>query len=139
MTQSGQRSVSAGRDITGSIIQTGDGNVANLTARQLPDAASVDITAVIAELRAVLASMTGPDAAKVGRAFEDANEEVAKPEPDKAEVAGILTRALGYAKKAADFSEHVERIKPLVIAAAGWLGTPAIRAPLLAALGLPPV
>lgn len=132
------RSVKA-TNIVGSVVQTGDNNTASLTATQLPDAASVDIEAVIADLRVALAAIGGPDAGKVGRALDDACEEVAKPEPDKADVASILTRALDYAKKAADFSEHFEKVKPLVIRAAGWLGSPAVRAPLLAALGLPPV
>lgn len=136
MSDSGNRSVSAGGNIVGSIIQTGDHNVATLKVTQLPPAESVDIEAVIAELRALLAGRGGEDSRKVANALDEADDELAKAEPDKAEVAGILTRALGYVKKAGELSEHIEKISPLVTKIAGWIGSVAHYAPLLAVLGL---
>ncbi|MES2444647.1 MAG: hypothetical protein V4574_17620 [Pseudomonadota bacterium] len=137
MKEPGERSVNAGGNITGSIIQTGDNNTATLTATALPDAASVDIAAVLTELRAVLASVAGPDAAKIGRALDDADEEAARSEPDKAEIAGTLTRAVALAKKASDFSEHLGKVQELVTKVAGWIGAAGpYLPPLLAVVGL---
>lgn len=136
MSDSSNRSVSAGGNIISSIIQTGDNNVATLTATPLPPAETVDIAAVVAELRALLAGRGGADQAKVTRAFDDVEAELAKPEPDKAEIAGPLTRALDYIKKAGELSEQVEKISPLITRVAGWIGSAAQYAPLLALVGL---
>lgn len=133
MTQAGERSVSIGGNATNNVITTGDNNRVTVT---LPDAASVDIAATMAELRAALVRIGGENAGKIERALDDADEEVAKAAPDKAEVAGSLTRALGFAKKAGDFSDYIEKIKPLVVDAASWIGSAAHYAPLLAVLGL---
>ena len=111
-------------------------NVATLTATQLPLAPDVDINAVLAELRSALAGLGGADGAKVTNALNDTETELAKPEPDKAEVADGLTRALGYVKKAGELSEQVEKITPLVTKIAGWIGSAAHYGPLLALLGL---
>ena len=130
-------SVSAGRDITGSIIQTGDHNRATLHAVQLPPAESVDIRSAVEALRAELLALDVPERGKLERALADAGEEAEKPEPDKEELAGGLGRALGYAKKAADFSEHAGKVADLVTRIGGWLGAASpYAAPLLAALGL---
>lgn len=115
------RSVRAGGNITGSNIQTGDHNEAALTA-QIPPAASVDLAAAIAALRAELLALDAPDRGKIERALEDAREEAEKDEPDRAEVTGSLERALGYARKAADFSDHAGKIGDLVIQIGGWVG-----------------
>jgi hypothetical protein len=136
MTNGDDRSVTA-RDITGSIVQTGDDNRAELRTVQLPAAASVDIAATVAALRAELLAVDAPDRGKIERALADAGEKAAKDPPDPAEVAGSLERALGYAKKAGDFSEHVGKVRDLVVQVGGWLGaaSPYV-APLLAAVGL---
>jgi hypothetical protein len=136
VSDSGNRSVSAGGNITGSIIQTGNNNVATLTVTQLPPADEVDINAVVAALRTLLAGRGGEDSRKVANALDDADAELAKAEPDKAEVAGTLTRALGYVKKAGELSEHIEKISPLVTKIAGWIGSAADYGKLLAVLGL---
>jgi hypothetical protein len=130
------RSVTA-QNITGSIIQTGDRNRAELRAVQLPAVASVDIAAALAALRAELLAIASPDRGKIERALVDADEEAAKDAPDKSEVAGSLERALGYAKKAGDFSEHAGKVGELIVQVGGWLGaaSPYV-APLLAAVGL---
>lgn len=137
MTTGDNRSVSAGGNIVGSIIQTGDHNRAELQAVQLPPAASVNIAEVVAALRAELLALAAPDQGKVERALADAGEEAEKEAPDPAEMAGSLQRALGYAKQAADFSGHVGKIRDLVVQVGGWLGaaSPYV-APLLATVGL---
>jgi hypothetical protein len=126
------RSVKVEGNMSNSVITTGDNNRVTVT---LPDAASVNIAATMTELRAALARIGGENAGKIARALDDADEEVAKAAPDKAEVADSLTRALGFAKKAGDLSDYVEKIKPLVVDAAGWIGSAAHYAPLLAVLG----
>lgn len=137
MTNSDNRSVTAGRDITGSIIQTGDRNRAELKAVQLPPAELVDIRAEVAALRTELLALNAPDAGKIGRALDDAEEEAAKADPDKEEVAGSLQRALGFAKKAGDFGEHVEKVQALVTRIGGWIGAASpYLTPLLASVGL---
>ncbi len=136
MTNGDDRSVKA-RDIIGSIIQTGDHNRAELRTVRLPASASVDIAAVVAALGAELLAVDAPDRGKVKRALADAGEEAAKDAPDPAEVAGSLERAIGYAKKAGDFSEHVGKVGDLVVQVGGWLGAASpYAAPLLAAVGL---
>lgn len=136
MNDSSNRSVSAGGNISGSIIQTGNGNDASLTVTQLPSAESVDVVATLAELRALLSGRGGEDSRKVANALDDADAELAKAEPDKVEVAGTLTRALGYVEKAGELSENVEKIAPLVTRIAGWIGSAAHYGPLLAFVGL---
>ena len=137
MTKVNNRSVSAEGNITGSIIQTGDRNRATLTATQLPPAASVDIAEVIAALKGELLALDTPDVGKIGRALADAEEEVGKAEPDAKEVSGSVERALGYAEKAANFSEHVGKVQDLVTRIGGWLGPSSpYLATLLAAAGL---
>lgn len=137
MSSFSDHSVSAGGNITGSIVQTGDHNQATLTATQLPPAASVDLAAVVAALRGELLALETPDRAKLERALDDAGEETEKAEPDAKEVANSLERALGYASKAADFAGHAGKIRDLVVQVGGWIGaaSPYV-APLLATVGL---
>lgn len=130
------RSVSAGGNITGSIIQTGDHNRADLQAVQLPPPESVDIGAAVAALRDELLALDTPLSGKIERALEDAAEE-ASGGGDKAEVGDALTRALRHAEKASNFAEHLGKIQEQVTKIAGWLGAASPYAPpLLAAVGL---
>ncbi|HET9639821.1 MAG TPA: hypothetical protein VFP12_11500 [Allosphingosinicella sp.] len=131
------RSVNAGGSITGSIVQTGDLNQASSTFVQLPQPDAVDINAVIAALRTELLTLEAPDKSKIERALADAQEEAEKAEPDREELGGALHRALGYAQKASDFSEHATNIADLVTKVGGWLGTTSqFIGPLLAMVGL---
>ncbi|HEY7809584.1 MAG TPA: hypothetical protein VIA98_04310 [Allosphingosinicella sp.] len=140
MVNMNDHSVNVGASIVSSIVQTGDNNRASLTATPLPDAASVDIAAVIAALRDELLAVDAPDRGKIERALIDAQEEAAKPEPDRGEVGSALGRALGYAGKAAELSENIGKIRDLVTQAGGWLGAASPYAvPLLAAIGLAPL
>jgi len=55
-------------------------------------------------------------------AFEDAQEELKKPEPNKDEVGQAIDRALNYAQKANGFVEAIDKLRPHVTNAAAWLG-----------------
>jgi hypothetical protein len=120
----GERSVSIGRDAIGSQIATGDRNVLTQSGQRitLPPAESVDIRNELAELRAILATLKAPEAGKLGRALDDAEDEAKKDEPDKDEIGGAVERAVKYAKGASDFGEQVEKLAPRVAAVCGWLG-----------------
>jgi hypothetical protein len=125
MMSGSSRSVTAGRDITGSSIVTGDHNTTTTTFTQvpLPPADQVDVKAELAALREALAGMRKvPDRGKLDRAIEDAVEETAKPEPDKEEVGGALERAVKYAKAADDFADHADKLLPRLAALGSWLG-----------------
>ncbi len=82
------RSVSIGGSVTGSAIQTGDSNTANINFQQvsLPAPASVNIETELNTLREILAKLESSDRRKIDNAFEDAQEELKKPQPDKTEV-----------------------------------------------------
>jgi hypothetical protein len=120
----GERNVTIGRDAIGSQIVTGDDNVVTSKGQRitLPPPESVDIRKELADLRAILASLKAPDAGKLERALDDAEDEVQKDEPDKDEVGGAIERAVKYAKGASDFSEHVEKLAPKLKAVCSWLG-----------------
>lgn len=121
---SGDRSVSIGGGVSGSAIVTGDQNTVSVTYTKttLPPAESVDMRSELAELRKALAALQSPDAGKIQRALDDAEEEAAKPEPDKDEIGAALERAIGYAEKADGFAQAVEKLAPHVKNAAAWLG-----------------
>ena len=132
----GARSVSIGGNATGAVIVTGDQNVvtAKIKLVTLPPPETVNIAAEIQALREVLAGLDAPDARKIRNAFEDLDEELAKPKPDKDEVGQALQRALGYAEKVAGFADKVEALAPRVVNAVSWLGKNWHK--LLAAVGL---
>jgi hypothetical protein len=125
------------RDIIGSSVVTGDHNIVTTTMRQVAPAPAdqVDVRAELAALQQLLAQLKNvPDRGRLGRAMQDAVEEVAKPEPDKAEVGNALERVTRCAKAASDFTENAEKIVPRLVALGSWLG-PAGRA-LLNSLGV---
>ncbi len=118
------RSVSVGGSVTGSAIQTGDSNTANINFQQvsLPAPASVNIQAELNALREHLAKLETSDRRKIDNAFEDAQEELNKPQPDKDEVGQALDRALKYAKKAEGFASVIEKLQPHLTKTTAWLG-----------------
>ena len=131
----GERSISVGGDMIGSSAVTGDQNVVRTRYQaSLPPAASVDIQAEVSTLRQLLAALGSPEQAKLEHALADAEEEAAKPQPDRDEVGGALDRALKYAKQANGFAEQVAKLKPHLEAACSWLGQNWYK--LLAAAGL---
>jgi hypothetical protein len=118
------RSVTA-RDITESSVVLGDHNTVTTTMRQVaaPPADKVDAKAELAALRDLLAELKNvPDRGRLDRAMQDAAEETAKPEPDKAEVGNALERVTKCAKAANDFTENAEKIVPRLVALGSWLG-----------------
>lgn len=136
MTQD-NRSVSAGRDITGSIVITGDHNTTTLTTVQPPAPATVDIAAVLAELRAELAKVAGDRGEQVEGALKLAEAEARREQPDKSDVAKNVEAALGYARKAGEFGDSLAKVQDLVTRAVGWIGAASVAAgPLLALAGL---
>lgn len=93
---SDNRPVSIGGHVSGSVIQIGDHNTATVHYRQvtLPAAATVNMRAELTALRELLTQLETPDRRKILNALEDAEIELNKRQPDKAEVGGALTRAL---------------------------------------------
>jgi hypothetical protein len=59
-----------------------------------------------------LARLDAPDHRKIENALSDAEDEVAKPHPNKDEVGKALARALDYAQKAQGFAKAIETLKP---------------------------
>ena len=82
------QSVSVGGSITNGVILTGDGNTAFIQNQQtsLPPVKSINIQNELANLREVISNLETDDQYKIKRAFEDAEEELKKAEPDKDEV-----------------------------------------------------
>jgi hypothetical protein len=130
------RSVTIGGNAQGNIIQTGDHNTASLDYKQvqLPPPETVDLQAALKAMRALLTELDTPDQRKITNALDEAQEESAKPSPDKQEVGKALSRALEYAQKAAGFADVLVKLQPHVVAAVAWLGSQ--WHPLLTAVGL---
>ncbi len=133
------RGISIGGSVSGSVVQTGDHNVTTLTTTTLPPPESVDMAAVMRELRAIIAETQIAADAKAARKVENAlaevDDEVASAAPSKEDAADALTRAVNVVSQASDFGEKAEKIAALAIKAAGWLGG-ALAGPLLAKFGL---
>jgi hypothetical protein len=118
------RNVHIGRDAVGSVIQTGDHNTAEVRYQkaQLPAAEKVDIRMELDALKQLLGQLKTDDQPKIANALAEATGDAAKPNPDKDEVGKGLERALGYASKAADFSEKTGQIATHLQNAVAWLG-----------------
>jgi hypothetical protein len=118
------RNVHIGGNATGNIIQTGDHNTAELRFKkvQLPAPEKVDIAKELAALKELLGQLKTDDQQKIVNAVGEAAGDASKPHPDKDEVGRGLERALGYASKAADFSDKASTIATHVQNAVGWLG-----------------
>jgi hypothetical protein len=128
------RSVHA-TNITGSSVTTGDHNTVTTTTHvTLPPADTVNVTAELTALREALAKLQVPDRDRLDRALKDADEEAAKPSPDKEYVGDAVQRAVTVAKGANDFADQVQTLTPRITALASWIG-PAGRA-LLSLMGL---
>jgi hypothetical protein len=115
--------------ITGSVVVAGSGNTINAKLRvelerKAPSAAdSADIRAEFGELRKILEQLQTPDQGKIRRALDDAGEELAKPQANKAEVGGALKRALDYAGKVANLGDEAVKLAPRIHKLAEWLGS----------------
>jgi hypothetical protein len=124
-SQGGQnRSVSIGRNANINAIQPGTKNKANISYQKVSLFAptSVNIQAELNALHEILAKLETSDRRKIDNAFEDAQEEINKPQPDKDEVGKALDRAFDYAKKAEGFASVVEKLQPHLTKTTAWLG-----------------
>jgi hypothetical protein len=126
----GDRAANIGGDAAGNVIVTGVGN--NVDAKinvgfskkiALPPASSVDISAELVQIRGILEKLGGEHAGRIGRALDDASEEIRKPKPDKDEIGSALGRALDYAQKGDAFANEVEKLAPHITNAVAWLGS----------------
>ncbi|MEM9819041.1 MAG: pentapeptide repeat-containing protein [Cyanobacteria bacterium P01_D01_bin.6] len=119
--QEGDRSISIGGDATGSVFQTGNENTASLTFQPvtLPPPESVNIQAELLALRSLLASLNDPVTDGFAQKLES---EAQKPEPDRDVVGQTLETGLTYAKNLQGFAETMDKLRPHVQNAAGWLG-----------------
>jgi hypothetical protein len=114
---------------TGSVLIAGSGNTINarlrveLASEPLPATNPVDIRAEFAELRKILEQLQTPDQGKILRALDDADEEIGKPEANKAEIGSALKRALDYAGKVANLGNEAVKLAPHIHKLAEWLGS----------------
>jgi hypothetical protein len=120
-TPNSDRAIHVGGSVTGSAFVTGDNNTVSVQFQQaaLPQPEMVDIQAELKALRDILASFDDPISTGVAQKLE---QEANKPEPDKSVVATTLETGLTYAKNLSGFAEAMEKLRPRVEAAAGWLG-----------------
>jgi hypothetical protein len=131
----GNNTIKVGGNATGTFV-AGDKNWVQsaVTQPSLPDPSKVRIAEELAGLRAIFGQLNSVEAAKLGRALDDAEEEARKPTPDKNEVGSAVERALRIAGKASDFAENTSKLLPYVKGAVAWLGSNWIR--LLPLIGL---
>jgi uncharacterized protein HemX len=121
---SNNNGIKIGGSAVGAFV-AGDNNRVETTVKHvfsLPDPATVRISDELAGLRAILVKLNTPDASKLGRALDDAEEEAKKPKPDRHKVGSALEEALKVATKAADFAESGAKLAPYVAGAVAWLG-----------------
>lgn len=118
------RSVNIGGNATGVVIQTGDRNVASIVFTQttLPPPASVNIQSEFESLRSLLKSLSSPAQAKLIRALEDINDELANPDPNRDDIGDALERAINCAQKAAGFADSIDRLRTPISNIVAWLG-----------------
>jgi hypothetical protein len=115
------RNISIGGNATGNVFQSGDGNTASIEFQQvtLPSPDRVNIQAELAALQAILAGLNDPVTTGIAAKLD---AEAAKPAPDKSVVATTLETGLTYARNLQGFAEAIDKLRPHVQNAAGWLG-----------------
>ena len=119
--------------ITGSVSQSsvvaGDNNKVrqswNTQTVAPSERQSGEIIQSLRELRELVERLDTADQAKIARALDDAQEEAAKPNPDKAEVAGALQRVVKYAAVAKDIGGIIGELQGPLSIIAGWIGSAA--------------
>jgi hypothetical protein len=118
----GDRSASAGRDMKGNAIATGDHSTATSTySETVQRDPSVDLKAELAALRQALESLPGVDKKALTR-LEEAEEEATKPEPNPGEIQSLVKQATGYAQTATGFMDAAGKLVPHLTKVAAWLG-----------------
>jgi uncharacterized protein YjbI with pentapeptide repeats len=115
------RNIHVGGNATGNVFQTGDRNTASLEFQQvtLPAPEQVNIQAELNALAEVLTSLDDPITTGVALKLE---QEAHHPNPDKSVVAKTLETGLDYARNLQGFAEAIDKLRPHVQNAAGWLG-----------------
>ena len=112
------RTVNIGGNPINSIIQSGDGNIAQQHIT-LPPPDLVNIQAELAALKEILAGFHRP---VIDAVMVEVEAEIAKPIPDKSVVATTLETGLTYARNLQGFAEAIDKLRPHVQNTAGWLG-----------------
>jgi hypothetical protein len=109
-------------DMAGFIV-TGDAITAAVPALVMPPPpGTIDPRAELAALRDALAGLQTAERGKLDRALQDAEEEAARPDLDRIEIARALRRVLKCARSADDFASQVQSVAPRIAALASWLG-----------------
>lgn len=114
--------ISMGDNATGNVFQAGgQGNTASIEFQQvtLPPPDRVNIQAELAALQAILAEFNRP---VIDVVVGELLEEATKPAPDKSAIATTLETGLTYARNLQGFAEAIDKLRPHVQNAAGWLG-----------------
>ena len=135
--------INVGRDATGNVFATGDNSTTNATVTNtvttgtLPPAESVDMPAVMQELRDFIAGLQldKREEVQVRNALEEVEMEVQASEPNKEAASGAVGRILTALRKANKFTEDVQAAAPTLIKLGGWLGATFSR-PLLGSIGI---
>ncbi|NET39876.1 MAG: hypothetical protein F6K19_49305 [Cyanothece sp. SIO1E1] len=115
------RSVHIDGDVIGSALVTGDNDTVSVQFQQasLPQPETVNIQSELNALQNILTNLNDPVTIGIAQKLE---EEINKPDPDKSIVAITLETGLTYARSLSGFAEAIDKLRPHVEAAAGWLG-----------------
>jgi hypothetical protein len=124
-----KNSVSIGGSVRQSALVAGDRNKVELareaTSGAPKETGTEEIIRAIVAARKHLEKLDTTDRGKIATALDDAQEEAQKPTPDKEEVAGMLERAVKYAKTANGIGEVVVELKRPLSTIAEWVGSTA--------------
>lgn len=115
------RTINISGDATGNVFQSGDSSTANVEFQQvkLPSSESVNIQSELLALHRILTSFQDPVTDGIAQKLK---AEAQKPNPDKSIVTQTLETGLSYAKNLQGFAESIDKLRPHVKNAAGWLG-----------------
>jgi hypothetical protein len=123
-------------NVSGTNVNFGDNSTinANTTIGNLPSPDSVDINAVLQQLKDLVDKIPDSTSKAIATNGLSTAEIVAKdPNADKSIAASGLTQAVSLLKSTNSVASEVAKLAPLVMQAAAWLG-PHVAAPLLAML-----
>lgn len=120
MTTGDNRSITA-RDVTGSVLNTGDNTTITSTAT-IQTTAPADPVAEVAALRALLAGLKVADPPKLESALTELAAEAAKTAPDKEDAGNALGRIVKAVKTAGELGENGEKIAKTIKALIAWAG-----------------
>ena len=132
---SDDRSISIGGNAVGSVLVTGDHNTVHSKVT-LPSAEDVDLRAELDAIRQLLAALdlSPKDRRKVDNALDEADDEAAEDEPDRASVGKAIERVFETVDQVGKLDKLATTLRPHLERVAAWLGTHA--APWLISLGV---